>query len=64
MIFIIEEGEQKDFYYKGESYVAYHRFYNDGGYDVEVFLKEDPDFQVEDEIYEYAWNLLEREVET
>lgn len=57
---IVDRGKEHPFTYNGEYYIAYTRTYGNGDLDVEVYAKDNPDKQVNDEIYEYAWKLFER----
>jgi hypothetical protein len=57
--YVLEEGEEQDFYYEGEWYVGYTRIYNTGEQDVEVYLRSKPELQVNEKVYEYAWKLFE-----
>lgn len=56
---IIERGEEHDFYLNGKWYVAYSRLYGDGSFDVEVYLRDNPDEQVDSGIYDYAFKMFE-----
>jgi hypothetical protein len=57
--YILERGEEHDFYYNSQWYIAYTRLYNNGDQDIEVYLRENPDIQVDGDVYEYAWKLFE-----
>lgn len=57
--YVLERGDEHDFYYEGHWYVGYVRLYNNGDQDVEVYLRENPDEQVDGDVYEYAWKLFE-----
>lgn len=56
---IIDRGEEHDFYYEGTWYVGYSRQYGDGSFDVEVYLRDNPDEQVESHVYDYAHDMFE-----
>jgi len=58
---VIEEGPEHDFYLDGAWYVAYVRLYGDGSQDVEVYLRNNLNSQVSEEVYEYAWRLFEEQ---
>jgi|GEM_PF-6328655 len=57
--YILEEGQEHDFYYNGEWYVAYTRLYSNGDQDIEVYLRKHPEVQVDGDVYEYAGKLFE-----
>lgn len=57
--YVIDEGQEHEFTFNGQVYVAYTREYNTGDFDVEVNLKEDDSVTVDGEVYDYAWQLFE-----
>ena len=57
--YVIDEGKEQEFTFKGQTYVAYTRTYNSGDIDMVVNFKNDEGFDVDGEVDEYAWELFE-----
>lgn len=55
---VVDTGKEHRFFYQGQWYVGYVKFYGNGLQSVEVYLESSPDQDVSEEVTEYAGDLF------